>query len=98
MARDLSRVREALVRQGHLGARAEVFELHGDEGLAAVVSGVFPLPGVDEALGWADLAEGPGEVEGLALGWGHAEAVAAAGAQIDLGERAGEAGRAPPVL
>src|SRR5438132_4245789 len=89
-------VREPFLGYHHLGISLRLVELDGDESFHRGL--LLPRPGVDQPLGSLDLPEGPDQVHDIALRRLHAEAIAAAGSQIDRGARQREAGRPPPLL
>lgn len=76
--------RELALRERHLRGVSEVIQRQRDDCLAVVGIGFFPAEGVDEAARRLDLEELACEVEPVAVGRLHREAIAAPHAEVEV--------------
>src|SRR5262245_65676009 len=91
----LLRCKQSL-REGELSSVTKVGEGDSDDRFSVVRSGLVPAEGVHEAARRVDLDELAREVEQIAVGWLHGEAVAAGNPEVEVGLRQGASAWAPP--
>ena len=76
--------RELALLERHLRGVSDFIKGQRDDCLAVVRIGFFPAEGVDEAARRLDLEELACEVEPVAVGWLHSEAIAAPHAEVEV--------------